>query len=402
MRYLVSFALLCTSGTVLAHGLETHEDSHPLAIGASGSLTWNNQGAADANGYWRIPGALMGGDAEPANKDTTLNDALLWGRYRITPRTSLHGKLGTQAGGTSSHHNGINVENAYIRHQFTDKHAITGSIGKLEANFSPSAASHASTSTFAEAPLVADTFWGRSIHDKGAQLSAKPNKQTEIGIEAWQGDFFPATQDKSARDLYLKFTPEPRGDWQVQAGAWAMRADAKQRGDARYNDGHVHSGSLLAQPKDVRFSGRTDLSGVWLNVNTPKLGKLQPNLQYEIVQSKADGVLTEASPARTANYQNDYVGYTLTPQLSKGRGTVSYRHEELVLDNHLSGAAAQVLAQDANLISSKNPKRQTLQFKWQATPQWAWRVSYTRDHTLDKADSRVGVGLVWQDTLYQR
>ena len=83
LRSITSVSLLVLPLLAFAHGEEQHQHAeatdHKITVGASASIGWNSNGAADSNGLWRIPGALMGGHALPAQKGGRVDDAALWG-----------------------------------------------------------------------------------------------------------------------------------------------------------------------------------------------------------------------------------------------------------------------------------------------------------------------------------
>lgn len=389
----VSLCLLATNSW--AHGMAEPAEDVQAQVGAAASFSWNSKNVVANNQPWRIAGALMGGHALPTEKGAVIDDAMLWGQYRLNERTRVSGKIAAHKDGTDYP---LSVESLALDYQISAPKNVKVTVGKTEAAFTPSASTHASMATFAESPLIADAFWGRSIHDTGVRLSAKPLPALEVGAEMWNGDFFPATSGQGAQDLYVKWRQAFKGN-QVGLGAWAMQAKAQQRGDDRYSSGHTHGVNTTSLPADVRFTGDTDMAGVWLDLQSKPLGQVKPRLHYEALQSKSSGSLNDTT--HQANYQTDHLGYALTPSLAIQNWEVSYRHEKLSLDNQLSGNGAQVLAEEADLITKHNPKRQTLQVAWRANKQLQWRVAYVKDHTATTSDNRVNIGLTWQDTLYQ-
>jgi len=81
MRRLILSSLLWPAG-LLAHSGETHdnpelEPTAQLQIGTMFSATAYSAQATDANGLWRIPGLLMGGEALPNAKGAQVDDAHL-------------------------------------------------------------------------------------------------------------------------------------------------------------------------------------------------------------------------------------------------------------------------------------------------------------------------------------
>ncbi len=392
-------ALCCIPINVYAHEQEQHhsaDGSKKLTIQAAVSTTWNSKTAADSNDLWRIPGTLMGGHALPASKGGKIDDAAIWANYQANQRTSLHAAIGTHNDGSTQ----AELENLSIEHQINIRKPLTISAGVIEPEFSPSAHHHASTDTFADASLVADAFWGRSIHDKGVRITSKLQPNVEVGAEIWNGDFFPAKSGDGAQDLYVKWQ-HIHNDWHLVAGAWVLQAQANQRSDDRYFDsGHSHATATASLPVDVKFTGDTQMAGSWLSMNAPERYGIRSQLRYEAVQTQSDGQLADTT--HSADYDSDHLAFAVTPSINFRNYQLSYRYEKLSLENHLSGNGAQVLAEEANLITNANPKRQTLQVNWQATKSLGLRLAYIQDHTLAESDQRVSIGLTWHDKLYSK
>ena len=400
MRYVLLMICLFTWPlTLLAHGKKPHEGEAKFEIWSAASVSWYSQGAVDNNEYWRIPGVMMGGDALPVKEGFALDDAILGSHYRLTEKTKVTAKLAVHA--DDSNHSQLNLENLFFSYQFNKQLGV--SLGQMEANFSPTASYHASLQNMAEAPLVADAFWGRSFHDVGVQVAWQPIPSLTLGLEAWDGQSFPATsgKDGGSQDVYLKWS-QPWKNWQFQAGLWGMRAEAFQRGGDRYSSGHSHGSDFSPLPDDIRFSGDTMMNGVWLSLMTPVWSQWQFQLSAEMVKcllnSQSDGNLIDTT--RQADYETDHSGYYVMPTLVWGDHQLSYRYEQLLLKNTLKGAAAQILAEQANLINEQDPVRQTVQWRWQISEDFAWRMAYTQDESLPEMTERYSVGLVFNRSLF--
>lgn len=376
-----------------------HEGMQGTAqVGAAGSVSYFSEGSAGSDGYWRIAGNLMGGHALPVEKGFGLDDALIWGRYKISPEWQIHAKLATHNEG--SHNYTANVDNFFLSRTHLWQQPLDAEFGLMDANFTPSASTHPSLSQFVERPLITDAFWGGSVHDAGLRITWKPLNQWTLGAELWSGDFFPATQSNGAYSLFAQ-TEKQWANVTLKAGVWGLTAKAQDRADDRYTAGHSHSTSTTTLP-DVRFTGDTDLAGVWLALDLPTWHGVQSHLQYEYAQSQANGELVNLDQARKATYASNHKGMSFVPSLRFGQHELSYRYEQLSLNNTLQGAGAALLAEDANLVNTHTPKRQTLQWKYQLNKQLAARVAYTEDKVLADKSNRFNVGLVWQQRLYDR
>ncbi|TXH69149.1 MAG: hypothetical protein E6Q83_10365 [Thiothrix sp.] len=395
MRRLLLSSLLWPT-CLLAHSNEPQDSSAlkprpQLQIGALFSASTYSSQAKDVHGLWRIPGLLMGGEALPNAKGAQLDDAHLWARYQWQPNTTVHAAIGRHAG-----HTELSVENLYLDYQPPSLKKLNLAAGLVDAKFSPNASSHPSTRELAETSLLAQAFWGDSIHDLGLQLDWQVHPQLKLGMELYDGDFFPASKGEGVQVLFAQ-TAQSWRQWQFKAGVWGLQAKALERADERYQVGHSHGSAYT--PPDIRFSGDSALAGVWLESSLALSEKLQAHVDYEAVQAKTIGSLSETN--YRAHYQAEHLGYAFNPSLAYGAWKLSYRFEKLSLDNRLTGAGAEVLAQDANLLNSRQPQRQTLQLAWQAHKNLRLRAAYTQDETLPKVDERFSVGLVWQQVLHE-
>lgn len=398
IRACMLISLVAYPSWLLAHSSELHSENEAqpvakLQVGAMFSASAYSAAATDANGLWRIPGLLMGGDALPVEQGAQLDDASLWARYQWLPNSAVHASIGSHAG-----HSELALESLYLDYQPERFPAVEVSLGLMDAGFSPNASSHPSGRNFAETSLLAVAFWGGSIHDLALATTWQAHLRLKLGLELRDGDFFPASKGEGAQVLFAQ-TEQEWKQLQLKAGAWGMQAQAVQRADERYQAGHTHGTSSFTPP-DVRFTGDSQLAGAWLGASLPLTELLAASLDYEAVRAKSDGQLTEAN--YTATYQAEHLGYAITPGLKWGDISLSYRFEKLSVDNRLSGAGAAVLATEANLINPEHPQRQVLQLDWQANKSLRWRVAYTKDKTLPQAADRFSVGLVWQQVFYQQ
>ena len=329
----------------------------------------------------------------PVEQGAQLDDASLWARYQWLPNSAVHASIGSHSG-----HSELALESLYLDYRPASVPTVEVSAGLMDASFSPNASSHPSGRDFAETSLLAAAFWGGSIHDLALTTTWQAHPQLKLGLELRDGDFFPASKGEGAQVLFVE-TNQQWHQLQLNAGAWGLQAKAGQRADERYQAGHTHGTSSFTPP-DIRFTGDSQLAGIWLGASLPLTASLVASLDYEAVRAKSDGQLTEANYA--AAYQAEHLGYAFTPSLKSGDFSLSYRFEKLSLDNRLSGAGATVLATEGNLINPEHPQRQVLQLDWQANKSLRWRAAYTKDETLPQADDRFSVGIVWQEVLYQQ
>lgn len=395
MKKVVTIGLILCSTHALAH----RDFQEHSAVWAAASMTYHNKSSADDEERWRIPGVLMGGDAMPTQKGMQIDDAMLGGQYAINDLTKVVGKLSVH--GSSGSHASVNLGALYFQHKPVFLSGLTGRIGLMSANFSPSASFHSSMAHFSEAPLIADAFWGRTFHDTGISLTWRPHSNLILGGQVWDGSSFPASAGQGSQNMYAKLNVSFKS-WTLHSGVWAMQAQSDERGDARYQEagGHTHGGEALTE--DILFTGDSVLRGIWFDLQTPKWSGFQLSILGEVVSEQSDGkVLTnETLPAA---YETDHLGYYLTTHLHWRAHQLSYRVETLSFENKMIGSTATKLAQEeiGNLLTRDNPSRQTVQWKWQTSPEFAWRVSVIRDHTLTEVLNRFSIGLTWKAALYR-
>jgi hypothetical protein len=394
VRYLI-LPLLCCSPLALA-------DSIPQTIAepqvdATVAVTARSAGAVGRNEYWRIPGALMGGHAWPAEQGFSLDEMSLSLGYRIDGNFFALAKAAQH--GSQGEHSEVAIEHASIGYVCCgDETRWIAETGRMSALFSPSIALHASSQVFVDTPLIADVFLGRHFHDDGLRLRRQTDHGLNVGMELWRGHAFPASADEKggAADLFAALLHK-RGRLRLETGIWSLLARAWQRPDHRYSEAHSHAGANAEPVADIRFTGDSVLGGVHGRVQWQLSADRALALRAEWMTVRADGDIADAT--RQALISSRYSGVLLQPELRMGRHLFALRGEQLVLDNHLTGAAAQVLAGDANLINDDNPWRIGLGWRWQWRDSIAVRAELSHDASTADPHNRVALGLVWQQAL---
>lgn len=403
MQRLMSLMLCALPCLAWAHEGEDHSqtmqntNAPKLSIGASVHLTTNSKDAAGTDGLWRIPGALMGGHATPIEKGEYVNHASVWGKYVFNPKWDIQAAIATH----DTQFSDLSAELEQLQINFRPTNQLQIQAGRMSTALAPSLSHHSEVS-FTEASLMTETLFGRHMQDEGIRVQAQPIKGLTVGVEAWRGDFYPATKGEGAQDMFVQFNRQWDA-WDVKLGAWSMQAHAVLRGDDRYTGDHSHShgsgGGTI--PVDIRFTGKTKLNGLWADLGRISNKGSKTGVQYEVVQSRSKGELFD--PTRKADYSNDYTSYTITPYYNYKKLQFAYRFERMDVKNTVSGSGAAIIAQEANLLTSRSPKRETVQVTWRMKPHLSTVLAYTRDKTLsDKSNNRITVSLQWSDTLYQR
>lgn len=386
---------------LLAAGQCAVADTFPDRIGEPQlnlalALTARSAGAVDSDEYWRIPGVMMGGHAWPAERGLNADELSLSFSYRIDENLFAVIKAGLQDG----HDDAVpELEHAWLGYVCCgDNGPLVVEAGRMSALFSPSVSEHSSARIFADASLPADAFLGRHFHDQGLRLWRRNPQGFSTGIELWQGHAFPASADEDggAADLFAKLNRRS-GRFSLQSGVWALFARANERPDHRYSEGHSHGDLNSFPPPDIRFSGDSVLAGIHALLGWQLNQRQALRLRLEWLQVDVDGLIEDET--RRADIESQYQGITVQPEWQLGRHLFALRAEQLSLDNHLTGAAALPLAEDANLITEHNPWRLGLGWRWQWRKAMALRADLTRDASLGPAENRAAIGLVWQQAL---
>jgi hypothetical protein len=376
-------------------------DSLPEQIGEAQlnlalAVTARSTGAVKSGEYWRIPGVMMGGHAWPAQQGLNADELSLSFGYRIDENLFAVIKAGQQDGHESG---AVEIEHAWLGYVCCgDTGPLVIEIGKMSALFTPSVSEHSSTRIFADALLPADALLGRHFHDQGVRLWRHNPQGFSTGIELWQGHAFPASAEGNggAADFFARLTRRS-GRFSLQSGAWALFARADQRADHRYSEDHRHGGLNNTPPPDIRFTGDSLLTGVHALLGWQLNNRQALRLRLEWIQVDADGRIEDET--RRADIDSQYQGIVVQPEWVVGRHLLALRAEQLSLANHLAGAAAQSLAEDANLVTDDNPWRLGIGWRWQWRKPLALRADLTRDASLDTTDNRVAIGLIWQQAL---
>jgi len=395
------FSLACLPRWVLAHGDADMDATPGTRVQAALSATWRDKGAVTGdgvtdNGIWHIPGTLMGGEAYPVETGTSLDDASITLRHRDV--SGVHGLLQI-----SSHNNGSEAEmhHAYAGYTLSPGHSsLNFEAGRMAAAITPANTEHASERLFSEAPLALDVFLGRQLNDEGARLGWR-HQGWIVGLESWRGSAFPATagDDGGSFDAYLQHRGN-HGRLSWYGGLWWLQADALNRQDDRYTAGHSHSSSVVTTP-ELWFDGRATLSGAFLRLKTEFSHDLVWMVEAQWLQLEADGTLRDST--RQAALFSEQNGGWLQTSLRYGKHEVAIRQEQLALKNSLTGAAADALAQLADVYNSEDPTRTTLLYAWHAADNLRLRLEWTRDASVPQQTiERVGLGLVWNTTLWSQ
>lgn len=364
-----------------------------LSVDAGISTTYRTGTVVPEAGVWQIPGILMGADAYGADEAFNLDGANIHLKWHGVQRAHASIDIG-------SHHDGeVELEEALAGYRLADRGRVVLEAGRMKARFSPENRSHAYARPFSENNLVYDAFYGAHYLDDGARVRMTPLAGLELGLEAWRGGHYPATDGTGgmAQDAYAHWYGGA-GPWTLGVGAWVMLADASERPDDRLVGGHSHTISA-DQNTDLTFSGNQDSAGARLSLLWQGPATWSLGLTGEVITVDAEGELRDT--LRQARLDGDYLGWWLQPELRWQQHALAVRYAQLVLDNHLSGAGGPVLAEDAGLLQNgTDPDWLGVSYRYQLQDGFGVRAEWTRNRSTGEAEDYLGFGVYWAHQLW--
>lgn len=420
----LTFCGFIAAGLSFAPSVSAHfipDEGTGPQVDAAVVATWRSASVVDQYEFWQIPGTLMGGDAHPVTSGLSVDEVTVKAARRVDANTFVKLGLGVHQGGSQSgdEHQSVAVEHAslgFICCNTKDLRAsgdasqiaaeFVAEIGVLSAAFTPELLSHRSTASFSEPSLIADVFFGRHFHDQGARVWLHETAGWSVGAEIWQGKAFPATEgdDGGAWDVFARYQFD-RDKLNMTLGGWWYTADAQSRADHRYGGGHQHTpvappGESASQFPDIRYTGDVVLLGVDASMAYQWTAASSMGVQLSWAQLTMDGALHD-SGGREAALEADQYAVWVQPYLKWQQHNLAVRVERLVADNRLSGASAATLGESAGAlnVSGHTPQRASLAWTYQWRPQTAFRTEWIQDETLEDAQSRFTVGVIWHGSL---
>lgn len=393
---LLPFLLLGLHSAAFAHSSDTIMPGTDVDIALS--ATWRNQGTVPANTLWQIPGIMTGGHALPLEKGLSLDEASLAVTHRRPD--GIYGLLKAESHG---HDAGFNLEHAYVGYQHQDSMRwLQIEAGRMSAAFSPANLEHACTRLFSESPLMLDAFLGRHFTDEGVRLVSHLPLQILIGAETWKGNAYPATSGQGSSDIFAKWQ-FATDNLQLEAGGFGMKSEAVNRIDERYAAGHSHGGTSLVGP-DVNFTGETTLYGLNGQLSWSFATESRLVIKGEWIQQKPEGSIQNSTVTRQTGFSATQSGGYAQLELRRHRHTIGIRQEALSVDNLLNGSGASILAQTASYLVSNNtqPQRLSLAYSYAFKPGIRLRLEWVQDESSSNSQNRVGVGVIWRETLWPR
>jgi hypothetical protein len=154
------------------------------------------------------------------------------------------------------------------------------------------------------------------------------------------------------------------------------------------------------------FSGSTDTAGAFADIGFLQQPWWVPGLFVSVARQSVEGELSDET--RRALLAGDYDALVVQPYWRSGRHQWGIRWEQLVLDNSVTGAGAEELADSASLVNPGfNPERTSLGYLYSFSESVKLRLEYVVDETTITGDAaerreRVGAGIVWNEQLFRR
>lgn len=336
-----------------------------------------------------IPGLLNALEPHRVEKGISLDDASVSMNYRLKSGNQLVAEYGSHADEEFA------IEQFYA--SLVVLPSLTLDIGRRLPALSPQNGLHASESLFSESTLIWSLLWKGHYADDGIGFNWRVGNGVSLGADVWRGRY-PGTSGSGGgvQDLHIayRFMNET---WNLTSRVWWLRADAL---DWRAADNqHTHaSSSSTASDSALQFTGKTDVTGLNLTIHRELSRHWSISFEGELQRWQLRAALFDST--RLVDWQHHVYGVSLQPWLSWRQQDMGLRYERLQLENTLTGAAAQALAEVGGLINNGfDPEVLSLVYRWRVTPEWAVRAEWARDETLPSSPDRAALGVTWRASL---
>ena len=389
--FIFSIFSVVLSPTVQAHS-NLKKDNYFLANLSITARDSSYQNDANQNSVlWQVPGALLGGEAVPAEQGITLDDANLQFGYAFSQNGFISSSI------VAHNHDGetsLEVDNLFLSYPFGQH--LNLDIGQYSTYSTETAVWHASRATYSEASLTSDLLFGRHVSDVGIRLIYNKNN-FDMGIEIGNGDAWPGSSGEGSVNLYTKYQFEVK-QVTTKASLWVQHAKADNRVDTRLTDTHNHGTNNITgnnnEENPIAFSGDTDLGGILLEALLP-LGNIEFSSELEWVISKSGGELNDV--LENSAYENEYdvLRFLISAQMS--RHAVSLQYESATLKNiFLDSVSPNFLARSYLDNNGFEPSKISASWRWNATENLLLRLEWYNDKTIDKdGEDHFGLGVRW-------
>ncbi|MFL6617694.1 MAG: hypothetical protein ACJ8MH_03790, partial [Povalibacter sp.] len=240
---------------------------------------------------------------------------------------------------------------------------------------------HSHTWDFADQPLAYRALLGNQFGDTGVQVKwlAPTTLFTELGVEAFQGEHFPAGgAAKSGVGAWTAF---------AHVGADIGNTQSWRAGISYLNTDSEQRESELVSGDTVAFTGSSDVwiadfVWKWADHGNPKSRNFV--LQAEYLERKESGVLDAF--ASSAIYDGTQDGwYVQGAWQFKPRWRVGARYDQLSADNTVG-----VLPFETPLTDdARDPSRITAMLDFSNSEFSRFRLQVAQDKSLDRNDTQV-------------
>lgn len=383
--------------------------------------TWRSASVVDGSESWHIPGTLMGGGAHPVNSGFNIDEVSLKAARRLDANTFVKLGLGIHQGGAhggsreGSHdggaHQSVALEHASLGFVCCEsKGPWVAEVGVLSAAFTPELMGHRSTESFSDPSLIADVFFGRHFHDQGVRVWLHETAGWSVGAEIWQGNAFPATSRNDdnkggASDIFARYQFD-HDKLNIMIGTWLYTANAKSRAiHHQAESGHHHAsegshGDSNSHSSDMNYTGDVVLYGIDTSLTYKWNAATSFGVKLSWAKLMMDGVVQQ-SGHHTVDFETDQYAVWMQPYMNWQQHTWAVRVEELVVDNHFSGASAGHMGHGAGVSneSEYTPRRTSFAWIYQWRPQTAFRAEWIQDETVEDAQNRFTLGVIWHGSL---
>lgn len=386
--------ILLTSGLLLASTALAHEvERGPKSLIETGltvavSYSYRDKSYVDQDSEWQIPGTLMGGEALPVEDDAALDDATADYRYAFSPDNGF--QISAEAHGGHGETE-FDFSHYWYLHQWRlADTTLRVEAGKMFAAFAPHANWHASQDDYSEASLTGDIFWGRSLVDTGLRASVARGPW-RAGIELWRGDSWLA-DNGHAVDIFAGYQNQ-FGAFTVDLSGWILQAEPERRRDTRYFGGHTH-GNVVVTSNDATFSGDVWAAGLDAQIRYPTGQQSELRMDVSLATLEQEGDVVESQ--RRAGLDSEYQSWQLGLTWRIARHEFSARHENLSLDNTLSGPAAVLVGNNTSLDNPNglDPQRSTLSYRFHYNANLTIRTEWVDEEVAGRDQNRWQLGFV--------
>lgn len=382
----LSALLIHTS--VTAHGL--WQPAPGAALNMEVTTSYRNQVTADGQ-LWNIPGVLMGRETHGTEKGFSLDSAVIELSYFDNEHVygiaevSVHGQ-----------HSEVDMEKAYIGALWQQGATqLQLEAGKLSAQFSPQHGKHTNARNFVDQPLAYDSLYGGHFNDIGARAILSHAEGRGVGIELFNGDSYPASNNDNpgAGDIFA-FYHLTFDSLLLQSRVWYGAYKANDRVDERLvsDDGHSHG--VTSTDPSYWFDGDTRILGlrskmIWLGWDWA-----QVNLTAEYMQADIEGTVRDDLRQAKLDSQVDAMWAAL--EIKRGKHTLALAYDQIQTDNTLLGDAGPALAELSGLNNmSDNPNRFRIAYLQQWQDHLKWSVELHADGSTEDEFNAVLFALRW-------